>query len=103
MNRWTAVCISREKGADRLTGEVWSAVWDSSTRKEILYSIINSVKPKEKTFRVDELLESHDYFVVRLSLYVLELSLADLAWAKLEHHVRSRSTSGDKSMKQDSL
>jgi hypothetical protein len=37
--------------------------FDSSTRKTTLYSVINSVKLKEKTFRVDKLLESHGHFL----------------------------------------
>jgi hypothetical protein len=38
---------------------------DSSMRKATLYTIINSMKLKEKTFKADKLLESHGHFVVR--------------------------------------
>jgi transposase len=70
---------------------------DTSARKGVLYTIINSMKPKQKTFRVDKLLESHGHSVVRLPPYMCELSPIELVWAKLKRHVRSRNTTGDTS------
>jgi hypothetical protein len=72
---------------------------DTSARKVALYTVINSMKPKQKTFRVDKLLECHGHYVVRLPPYMCELSPIVLAWAKLKPHVRSRNTTGDMSMK----
>jgi transposase len=53
---------------------------DTSAMKGALYTIINSMKPKEKSFRVDELLETHGHSVVRLPPYMCELSPIELAW-----------------------
>jgi hypothetical protein len=61
--------------------------------------IINSMKLKEKTFRVDKLLESHGHSVVRLPPYMCELSPIELAWAKMKRHVRYGNTTRDISMK----
>jgi hypothetical protein len=72
---------------------------DTSARKATLYTIINSMKPKQKIFRVDKLLESYGHSVVRLPPYMCELCPVVLAWAKLKCHVRSRNTTGDMSMK----
>jgi transcriptional regulator NrdR family protein len=71
----------------------------TSARKATLYKIINSMKPKQRTFRVDKLLESHGHSVVRLPPYMCDMSPIELAWAKLKRHVRSRKTTGDISTK----
>jgi transposase len=44
---------------------------DTSARKATLYTIINSMKPKQKTFRVEKLLKSHGLSVVRLPPYYM--------------------------------
>jgi transposase len=48
-----------------------------------LYTIINSMKPKQKTSRVHKLLDSHGHSVVWLPPYMSELSPVELEWAKL--------------------
>jgi transposase len=56
---------------------------DTSKRKATLYAIINLIKLKGNTFKVDKLVESHGYYIVKLSLYMCNLSPIELAWAKL--------------------
>jgi transposase len=73
---------------------------DSSVRKATLYTIINSIKPKENMFRINKHLESQGHFVVRLPPNMCKLSPIELTWAKLKRHARSRNTTADMSMKQ---
>jgi transposase len=69
---------------------------DTSLKKATLYKF-NEAK-KKKTFRVDKLLESHDYSVERLPPHMCGLSYIELAWVKVKRHVGSRKTTGDTSL-----
>lgn len=71
---------------------------DESMRKSTLFQLVEQVKPKQKVFRVDKLLESHGHTVIRLPPYMCDLNAIELAWSKVKRFVRDHNTTGDTSL-----
>ncbi|XP_076280280.1 uncharacterized protein LOC143209032 [Lasioglossum baleicum] len=59
-------------------------------RKFELMQLIDVHKPVEKTYKVDELLKSHGFHVLRLPPYMCELNPIELAWAEIKNKIRSK-------------
>jgi hypothetical protein len=72
---------------------------DPTMRKRQLYDLILTRKPKEKTFKIDHLLNAQGHTVVRLPPYMCDLSPIELAWSKVKHYVRENNVTGDLSLK----
>jgi len=72
---------------------------DSTMRKGPLYELIVTKKPREKIFKIDQLLNAHGHTVLRLPPYNCDLSPIELAWAKVKRYVRDRNTQGDLSLR----
>ncbi|KDR15088.1 hypothetical protein L798_11092 [Zootermopsis nevadensis] len=58
---------------------------DPAMRKGQLYDLILTRKPKEKIFKIDQLLNAHGHIVVTLPPYMCDLSPIELAWSKVKN------------------
>ncbi|KDR23616.1 hypothetical protein L798_12176 [Zootermopsis nevadensis] len=72
---------------------------DPAMRKGQLYDLILTMKPKEKIFKIDQLLNAHGHIVVRSPAYVCDLSPMELAWSRLKNYVCENNVTGYLSLK----
>ncbi|KAJ4425606.1 hypothetical protein ANN_27802 [Periplaneta americana] len=68
-------------------------------RKCDLIELIDTHKPVEKLFRVDQLMKQHVHSVLRLPPYMCDLNCIELAYAKIKHYVREHKPAGDLSLR----
>lgn len=71
---------------------------DASMRKSDLHEKIEKVRPKNKIYAVDTLLQLNGHEVLRTPPYMCDLSAIELAWSKLKYFIRSHNTAGDFSL-----
>jgi transposase len=68
-------------------------------RQICLFAVIEKLKPKDKIFKVDNMLHDHSQTALRTPSYMCHLNPTELAWANIKHYVRSHNTTGDMSLK----
>jgi transposase len=73
--------------------------YDVSTRKANLFAEIEKLKPKDKIFKVDNMLHAHGHTALRTPPYMCGLNPIELAWANIKHYLRSDNMAGDMSLK----
>jgi transposase len=69
--------------------------YDVSTRKANLFAAIEKLKPKDKIFKVDNMLHAQGHTALRTPQYMCNLNPIELAWANIKHYARSHNTTGD--------
>lgn len=75
------------------------AACDPGMRKQALYSMIEALRPREKTFQIDSILQSFGHTTIRLPPYMCDLNAIELAWAKMKRVIRDNNVTGDLSLK----
>jgi transposase len=73
--------------------------YDVSTRKANLFAAIEKLKPKDKIFKVDNMLHAHGHTALRTPPYMCDRNPIELAWANIKHYVRSHNMTEDMSLK----
>jgi hypothetical protein len=68
-------------------------------RKGQLYDLILKKKPKQRIFKIDQLLKIHGHTVVRLCQYICDLSPTELAWSMVKNCVHENNVTGHVSLK----
>ncbi|KAJ4431632.1 hypothetical protein ANN_20231 [Periplaneta americana] len=71
---------------------------NETMRKNDLYKLILPLKPKEKTYRIDNMLSGSGHVVIRLPPYMCDLNAIELAWSKIKRIVRDTNVTGDLSL-----
>ncbi|KAJ4432283.1 hypothetical protein ANN_20901 [Periplaneta americana] len=71
---------------------------NETMRKSDLYKLILPLKPKEKTYRIDNMLSGSGHVVIRLPPYMCDLNAIELAWSKIKRIVRDTNVTGDLSL-----
>ncbi|KAJ4440379.1 hypothetical protein ANN_08520 [Periplaneta americana] len=71
---------------------------NETIHKNDLYKLILPLKPKEKTYRIDNMLSGSGHVVIRLPPYMCDLNAIELAWSKIKRTVRDTNVTADLSL-----
>jgi hypothetical protein len=71
---------------------------EEGMRKFTLFSLVVTIRPKEKVYHIDTLFAAHGHTVIRLPRYMCDMNHIELAWRQIKDYVISHNTAGDMSL-----